>query len=96
MLLGQPEFLSYLRHPADIEQRLVQSLDRAVKNLHRPGADTPGGAVDYATQRQRIIEVVKRLQVGDNILYLGAVVEARAADYLVGNSGLQERLFNNP
>ena len=53
--------------------------------LHRRVADSPARPVDDARQRHGVVGVVDHDQVGDRIADLGPLVEARAADHLVGD-----------
>ena len=51
--------------------------------------------VDDAPQRDRVGRVVERLQVRHRVLDLGALVEARAADHLVGHAVAHEQVLEH-
>src|SRR5207253_440593 len=59
-------------------------------------ADPAPWPVRDARQRDGVIWIVDRLQIRDHVLDLGALVEARAADYLVRDALAHEHVFQDP
>ena len=53
-----------------------------------------GGHVDDALERGRVAVVAQGAQVGERVLDLAPLVEARAADELVAQAVAQERLLD--
>ena len=62
-------------------------------DLHRPCADAAGRGVDDARQAQVVRRGGNHAQVGEDILDLGAVKEARAADDAVGDAAAFKGVF---
>ena len=58
-------------------------------------ADPPLRPVRDPHQADRVVRVVEHLQVGDRILHLGALVEARPADHLVADLVEAQRLLEH-
>ena len=66
-----------------------------IKALDARRADAAPRLVDRASQRDRVGRVVERLQVRHRVLDLGALVEAGAADHLVGNAVSHEQVLED-
>ena len=67
-----------------------------VEPADRRVAHAPLGLVDDPLDRHLVDRVDDRPQVGDGVLDLPPVVEAGAADHLVGDAGPHELLFQHP
>ena len=63
--------------------------------LDRRVADPAPGTVGDPHQRDRVVRVVEEREVGDRILDLGALVEARAADHLVRDALPDEHVLEH-
>ena len=61
-----------------------------------PLADAPAGHVEDALEGRHVMVVAQRAQVGERVLDLAPLVEARAADELVAQPVAQERLLDGP
>ena len=61
-----------------------------------PLADAALGGVEDAPQRDRVARVDQRAQVGERVLDLAPLVEADAADDLVGQADPDEHLLEHP
>ena len=59
-------------------------------------ADPAPRRVDDAAERDRVGGVGEQLQVGDRVLDLGALVELRPADHLVGDLESHQRVLEHP
>jgi hypothetical protein len=84
--------------------RLAQRLAEVAVMAQRPGGE-PGNRggpdaalwdVDHATRGNLIAGVRDQPNVGEKVLDLATVVEAGAADDLVGDSGAHELFFEDP
>ena len=58
-------------------------------------ADAATRPVGDAQERDRVVRVVEHLEIGDEILDLGALVEARAADHLVRDALADEHVLEH-
>ena len=58
-------------------------------------ADAAARPVGDAQERDRVVRVVEHLEVGDEVLDLGALVEARAADHLVRDALAHEDVLEH-
>ena len=80
-------------------ERLVQRQAVRVRVGDEPRdrrvADPALGAVRDPHQADRVGRVVEHLQVGDRVLHLGPLVEARPADHLVGDLVQPQRLLQH-
>ena len=66
-----------------LEERHAERVGVGDEPLQRRVADAAAGPVGDPHQRDGVGRVVEHRQVGDRVLDLGALVEARAADHLV-------------
>ena len=67
----------------------------ALQARERRVADAAARPVRDADERHRVVRVVDDLEVRDQVLHLGALVEARAADHLVGDALAHEHVLEH-
>ena len=68
-------------------------IDR-LQRIHHALADAARRHVDHAPQADVVVRVDDQLQVGERVLDFLALVEADAADDLVGDALAHQRVFN--
>ena len=78
-----------------LEERQPVRVGVADEPRDRRVADPPLRPVGDPHQADRVGRVVEHLQVGDRVLHLGALVEARAADHLVADLVQAQRLLEH-
>ena len=68
---------------------------QGIQALDARRADAAARLVDRASQRDRVRRVVERLQVRHRVLDLGTLVEAGAADHLVGDAVTHQQVLED-
>ena len=78
------------------EERLAVRLRPGPEPGDRGVADPAARPIGDAHERHGVVGVVDHLEVGDRVLDLGALVEARAADHLVRDALADEHVLEHP
>ena len=76
-----------------VERRSARARASSLTRLHRGVAEPALGHIDDALELQVVGRVERDLEVGDGVLDLLALVEARAADHAVGQPQRDEAVF---
>ena len=79
-----------------VEERDPERLGVLHEALDRRVSDAAPRPVRDPHQRDRVRRVVQHLEVRDRVLDLGALVEARPADHLVGDALPDEDVLEHP
>src|SRR5436853_429899 len=92
---GRPEAGYELGDRRDLGDRLAHRVGVGDDAADRGLADPALRGVDDASERDRVRRVDKQREVGERVLDLGALVELRAPDHLVGDAEAHKRVFEH-
>jgi hypothetical protein len=86
--------------PADLRNRRVQAavggLRPVLQGFEAARADAARREIDDTGECRVVVGVGDQAQVGQRMLYLGALEEAQAAIDAVGQAGIEQRVFQRP